>query len=245
MNYRDLILESYLEDQDEYDTYDSYDEEFDEYDYEDEDDTSDYDDAYLEGYMYALAESTTSLRHGYNDTSDSERIKARLASAKAILANPKASKKEKEKAKMICASITKNAIKTDEDYTAPATKAEKEMRKFKSQGTKNALGNQVLSSVSNTGAHKKSVNGKALAIGGAAAAAGAAGTAAAIKIDKKYKAYKAAGGRLSKAEWLKAGKPAPTNIEKLTSKLPKKAVAEAYEDAYLETLDELGFFDFD
>jgi hypothetical protein len=250
MNYRDLILESYLEDQDdELDTYDSYDEEFDEYDYEDEDDdTSDYEDAYLEGYMYALAEESEASQRGISIDSDSYRRKERLEKCKAILADPKASKKEKEKAKIIMADITKRAIKTKSDYTTPLSSSEKAMKKFKSNGTKNSLGNQMTPGVGNTGAHAKKFNyGKAAAIGGAgvAGAAAVAGTAAAIKVDKQYKAYKAEGGKLSKSEWLKAGKPAPTKLEKLANKLPKKAVAEAYEDAYLETLDELGFFDFD
>ena len=62
MNYRDLILEAYLQDDElEDEMLDSYDEELDEQDYEDDevdytDDDSEYDDAYLEGYKYAMME---------------------------------------------------------------------------------------------------------------------------------------------------------------------------------------------
>lgn len=211
-SYRDYILNSYLEDMD-YDNYDSYDEEYDEYDEYDEEEL---DQAYMEGYLYALQE-----KHG-NGGDVQDAVFARRYGGPAV------DKTDDEYARV---------AKTAKEPTrkGPQTEAQYQMRTRDIQDT---LKKEREAGVYNGPTGKKGMStGKKAAIATGAVATAGAITAAGV-VGKEYKAYKAAGGKLSFKEWIKAGKPKPKATEKAIAAVKAKVMKEAVEEIYNEAYDE-------
>jgi len=88
------------------------------------------------------------------------------------------------------------------------------------------------------GTKKGRAQGAAVAGGAALAVAGGVAAAKAIKLDKEYKAYTAAGGKLSKKEWLSKGKPSPSVVEKAVAKIKHEAYNEIADMVYEDALNE-------
>jgi len=266
MNYRDLILESYLEDEyDDTDMLDSYDEDYEEYEYEDDDDDSDYDDAYLEGYFYALMENRevkeaakklglnpnakpgTPEHAAYSAWAKGRHIETNINVAQAEEASKNRLQKAKDRG-----SVTKGTPdatgKVGKVHRTKFNDSELNADLKKARDANAARGAKQGAAAAAAGKAPKVTGKQAAAAAGIVAGAGAIATGAtiAVKTKKEYNAYKAAGGKLSLKEWIKAGKPAPKAPEKAIAAV-KRVMKEAYDQAYLEayygTLDELGMLD--